>query len=404
MLLAYVPSSAKPGAPPAPKFGALIFEVNMDGTEVFVDGKSVGVVSKGKPLTLPGLAPGQHTVKAVRMGYEPDGPRQETVYPGQESTVSIKILIPVRRKKAAMDELDEGVKVYNKARQAQDYKKAVEHFEKSLSIEPRYSQALFYLGLTYNALFEQEKAEQYYKKAIEVDPDYLEARADYGGMLLDIGNVDEAIRQFNVVLQRNPKHTTSLTLIAQAYRLKELYPQSIESARAAIVTAPKSAEPHMWLAESLRLSGKYDESRQEYAEYLRLSDFDSKFAGKLNYYALGFLVGLGRKKRAGTQDIWKDLRSLAYFGMCDAERKLKRFDPAIEYCTKALVYDPKDPYSHYALGLSYMQKAVTANSLPELEPALKHFRAALEINSDMVEAGYAKQNIAQIEKVRAQRN
>jgi tetratricopeptide (TPR) repeat protein len=403
MLLAYVPSNAKPGAPPAPKFGTLVFEVNMDGTEIFVNGKSVGVVNKGKPLTLPGLPPGAHTVKAVRMGYEPDGPREETVYPGQESTVTIKILIPVRRKKAALDELDDGLKFYQKG-YAQNYKKAVEHFEKALSIEPRYSQAAFYLGLTYNALYEQEKAQEYYKKAIEIDPDYLEAHANYGGMLLDIGNVDEAIRQFNIVLQRDPKHTTSLTLIAQAYRLKELYPQSIEAARAAIKTAPKSAEPHMWLAESLRLSGKYDESKREYEEYLRLSDFDSKLAGQLNYYVLGYLVGMGRKKRAAQQDIWRDLRSLAYFGMCDAERKLNRFDQAIDYCTRSLIYDPKDPYSHYALGLSYFKKAVTTNSFPELEPALKHFRAALEINADMVEAQYAKQNIALIEKVRAQRN
>jgi tetratricopeptide (TPR) repeat protein len=403
MLLAYVPSNAKPGAPPAPKFGTLVFEVNMDGTEIFVNGKSVGVVNKGKPLTLPGLPPGAHTVKAVRMGYEPDGPREETVYPGQESTVTIKILIPVRRKKAAMDELDDGLKFYQKG-YAQNYKKAVEHFEKALSIEPRYSQAAFYLGLTYNALYEQEKAQEYYKKAIEIDPDYLEAHANYGGMLLDIGNVDEAIRQFNIVLQRDPKHTTSLTLIAQAYRLKELYPQSIEAARAAIKTAPKSAEPHMWLAESLRLSGKYDESKREYEEYLRLSDFDSKLAGQLNYYVLGYLVGMGRKKRAAQQDIWRDLRSLAYFGMCDAERKLNRFDQAIEYCTRSLIYDPKDPYSHYALGLSYFKKAVTTNSFPELEPALKHFRAALEINADMVEAQYARQNIALIEKVRAQHN
>jgi tetratricopeptide (TPR) repeat protein len=337
------------------------------------------------------------------MGYEPDGPRQETVYPGQESTVTIKILIPVRRKKAALDELDEGLKFYQKG-YAQNYKKAVEHFDKALAIEPRYSQAAFYLGLTWNALFEQEKAEKYYRMAIEIDPDYLEAHANFGGMLLDIGNVDEAIRQFNIVLQREPKHTTALTLVAQAYRLKELYPQSIESARSAIKVAPKSAEPHMWLAESLRLSGKYDEARREYEEYLRLSDFDSKLAGQLNYYVLGYLVGFGRKKRAATQDIWKDLRSLAYFGMCDSERKLNRFDEAIAYCTRSLNYDPKDPYSHYALGLSYFKKAVTNNSFPDLEPALKHFRAAIEINADMVEAQYAKQNIALIEKARLQRN
>ncbi|HSW50309.1 MAG TPA: caspase family protein, partial [Bryobacteraceae bacterium] len=57
MLLAYVPSRAAAGTPPPPKFGALIFESNMDGVEVFLDGKSVGVVNKGQPLRLPGLTP-----------------------------------------------------------------------------------------------------------------------------------------------------------------------------------------------------------------------------------------------------------------------------------------------------------------------------------------------------------
>ena len=64
----------------------------------------------------------------------------------------------------------------------------------------------------------------------------------------------------------------------------------------------------------------------EYDSYLRLSNFDSKLAGQLNYYVLGFLVGMGRKKRAAQQDIWKDLRSLAYYGMCDSEGKLKHYD------------------------------------------------------------------------------
>ncbi len=32
-------------------------------------------------------------------------PRQETVYPGETSTVNIKILIPRRRKQAAVDDL-----------------------------------------------------------------------------------------------------------------------------------------------------------------------------------------------------------------------------------------------------------------------------------------------------------
>ncbi len=397
MLLAYVPSNAAPATAPAPKTGALVFESNMDEVEVFVDGKSIGTVSKGKTLNVPGLQPGEHSVKGVRMGYEPDGPRQETVYPGQESTVSFKILIARRRNKAATDLLDKGIDAYQKGGQ-DNYKKAAGLLEQAFQLDQTYSQAALYLGLTYNALFDEDKAAMWYKKAIDIDPDYLEARADYAGMLFDTGAVDEAIRQINAVLTRNPNHGVALTMLAQADRLKELYPQSIESAQKAIRIMPKNADPHIWMADSLRLSGKYADAKGEYNQYLQLSDFDSKLAGKLNYYVLGSLFGMGKKSRASQHDIWQDLRSLAYFGICDCERKLNNFDSAIAYCQKALTYDNSDPYAHYALGLSYLHKAVAANQTADLDPALKHLKEVVALNPDLDEAKIAKQNIANIEK------
>jgi tetratricopeptide (TPR) repeat protein len=396
MMLSYVPSNVKPGAPPAPKFGILVVEANMSDVEVFVDGKSVGVLAKGTPLTLPGLVPGAHTIKGVKMGYEPDGPREEMVYPGQQTTVSIKILIARRRNKAALDVLDEGLKYYTKGF-ADNYKKAATYFEKALQIDPTYSQAALYLGRTYNALFEEDKAEQYFRKAIEIDPDYVEAHASFAGMLLDTGNVDESVRQLNTAVQRDPTHAMSWYLLAEAYRLKEAYPQSIESARKAIQLTPNKAEAHFWLAESLRLSGQYDEAKNEYQQYLKLSDFDSKLAGQLNYYVLGYLMGFGKKKRAAQQDIWKDLRSLAYFGLCDAERKESHFDQAIGYCEKSLNYSADDPYVHLALGLSLAKKA-QQNGIVEMLPAARqHFATMLALNADLAEADLARKNIASID-------
>jgi Tfp pilus assembly protein PilF len=396
MLLSYVPSNVKPGAPPPPKFGTLILEANMSDVEVFVDGKSVGVLTKGTPLSLPGLVPGVHIIKGVKMGYEPDGPREEMVYPGQQTTISIKILIAKRRNKAALDALDDGLKYYSKGF-ADNYRKAATYFEKAYSIDPTYSQVALYLGRTYNALFEEDKAEQYFRKAIEIDPDYVEAHASFAGMLLDTGNMDEAIRQLNVATQRDPNHAMSWYLLAEAYRLKEAYPQSIEAANKAIQLTPNKAEAHFWLAESLRLSGKYGESENEYQQYLKLSDFDSKLAGQLNYYVLGYLMGFGKKKRAAQQDIWKDMRSLAYFGLCDAERKQSHFDQAITYCEKSLNYSADDPYVHLALGLSLAKKA-QQNGIVEMLPAARqHFVAMLNINSDLAEADVARKNIASID-------
>ncbi|MBZ5631537.1 MAG: caspase family protein [Acidobacteriia bacterium] len=402
MGLSYIPASLRSSNAPPPKNGTLVFETNMDGVELFVDGVSQGVINKSAPLRLPGLKPGNHTIQGVKQGYEPDGPREEMVYPGRDATVSLKILIVRRRNKAAVDELDEGLKLYNKGG-ADNYKKAVARFEKALQIDGTYSQAALYLGRAYNSLFDEKKSEAAFRKAIAIDPDYMEARTSLAGMLLDIGGTDEAIRQLNVVTQREKGNAPALYMQAQAYRMKQLYPQSVESARAAIKIAPTVAEPHMWLAESLRLSGQYPDASGEYIQYLKLSDFDSKLAGQMNYYVVGFLVGLGKKKRAAQTDTWRDLRSLAYFGLCDSERNQAHFELAVGYCQKSLAYDPNDPYAHYALALCYARLAQANGSLETLSAAAKHFRAMLDLNSDIEEAQYARANLKSIEPLLAAR-
>ena len=255
MLLAYLPSG-RARCTSAAEDGALIFETNMDGVEVFVDGTSAGVVNKGTPLRLPGLQPGVHTVEGVHMGYEPDGPREETVYPGEESTVTLKILIARRRPRAAVEQFDKGLDFYNKGT-PENYRKAVECFQAALAADPNYSQAALYLGRVYRDLFQEDEAEKWMRRAIEIDPDYLEARATLGGMLLDKGALDESIRQLNTVVQRDQKDALAWYLLAQALRMKGVYPDSIAAARKAIALTPKNAEAHFWLAESLRLSGKY---------------------------------------------------------------------------------------------------------------------------------------------------
>lgn len=395
MLLAYVPSNADPGVPPAPKVGGLVFESNMDGVEAFLDGNSIGVLTKGKPVSVPGLTPGQHTVQGVRNGYEPDGPRQVTVYPGREDPVSIKILIPRRRNKEAVDLLDKGMKEYLKDH---DYRKAAASFEKAFQLDPQYSQAAYYLARSYNALYEQPKAEQYFKKALQIDPDYVEARATYAGMLLDTGSVDEALVQINTVLVRDPNNVDALTQQAQALRFKDLWARSIESARKAIRLQPTLAEPHLWLADSLRLNGKPAEAQAEYIEYLKLSNLNSKLGGQLNYYVLGFTLGMGKKKRAAEEDIWKQQRSLAYYGLCDAERLTKNYQTAIRYCQQALSYDPKDALAHFVLGISFAGQAQADNSVAELDPAIKHLRQVIELNPDLAEAERAKKYLVAIQQ------
>jgi uncharacterized caspase-like protein len=135
MILAYNPTMRKAAALPAPQSGSLIIETNLDETEVWLDGKSVGVIDKNKSLRLPGLLPGTHTIKGVHQGYEPDGPREEEVYPGQDSTVTLHILIARMHNKAAVDLLDKAIEAYQKGSQ-DNYQQAASLLQQAIVIDP----------------------------------------------------------------------------------------------------------------------------------------------------------------------------------------------------------------------------------------------------------------------------
>jgi tetratricopeptide (TPR) repeat protein len=376
-------------------------ESNIDGVEIYLDDKLVKVINKNEPLLLEGLEPRAHRVKAVKMGYEPFV-SEEMVYPNQKSAVSVRILVQRRPNRTAVDSLDRGKELYSKGFK-QNYELAIAQFTKALQLDPTYSEAALYLGRTYNALYDEPNAEKYFRLAIKLDPDYLEAHAGLGAMLLDLADTDGAVREFNSVLQRKPNDPVTLTNLAQAYRMKGLYSESVESARKAVSFAPEYAEPHLWMGESLRLSAHYDASLAEYGQYLKLSNFQSKLSGQLNYYVVGYLIGMGKKNRATQQDIWKDLRNLAWFGSCDCERKLKHYDLAIPDCQKALTYDPSDAYTHYALALSYAGQGAHVGSYELLAAAVQHFQAMLQLNPDLQEAGFAKQNISSLQKALSSR-
>ncbi|MGB9611620.1 MAG: tetratricopeptide repeat protein, partial [Bryobacteraceae bacterium] len=354
--------------------------------------------NRGKPLRLPGITPGVHVIQGVRMGYEPDGPREETVYPGQETTVTLRIVIPRTRKRSAVDAFNEGMEYYQKGFE-KNYLKAAEFFQKALKEDPKYSQAALYLGRVYHALYDYEKARKAFELAISIDPDYAEAQASFGGMLLDVGDLDAAIRHLTAAWQRDPSSSLTPALLAQAFTRKGAYEEGVKYAREAIRLNPGHAEAHFWLAEAMRFSKRCADAIPEYQQYLQLSDFDSKLAGKLNYYVLGYLAGVGRKKRAAQTDIWRELQFMANFGLCDCERIGRRFDAAAGWCQRALRLDPGDLYAHYALGLIFTEKFNESSSAGYLSAARAHFEKVIEINPDTGEAERSRAYLARIRQV-----
>jgi uncharacterized caspase-like protein/tetratricopeptide (TPR) repeat protein len=408
MVLAYDPTQSKAAHLPAANSGSLVIETNMDDTELWVDGKDMGKLSKAAAMRLPGLTPGSHTIKGVHMGYEPDGPREEIVYPGQETTVSLHILIARLRNHAAVDLLDRGITFYKKGFEA-NYRTAAADFQQAVALDPTYSQAYLYLGRVENALYEDEKANVAFERALAIDPDYEEARVSYAAALLDEGALDEAVRQLNAALQQTPGDGAALYVLSQAFARKGDFADGKTAAAHAVQVTPANGEAHFWLAECERHLNEPAAAEPEYQQYLKLTNFNSGAAGKVDYYVAGFLLGIGSKRRAAQQDIWREMHGQAYLGICDCEWMQKRDDQAIPFCQKALSLLPDDPWGNYRLGLIYIEQAnagtqsgtVSADATQSitglLSAARTHFSRVIAVNPDMDEAERARKYISRID-------
>jgi tetratricopeptide (TPR) repeat protein len=408
MLLAFNPDRAKSVTAASLNYGTLIVQTNMDNTEFWLDGKQAGVVNKTAALRLPGLTPGSHTIKAVHLGYEPDGPREEMIYPGQETSVSVRILIPRRRSQAAVDLLDEGVEFYKKGFKA-NYEKAEEKLNQAIAIDANYSEAYMYLGRVENALWQDDKSTAAFKRAIAIDPDYEEARVSYAAALLDQGGLDEAVRQLNAAIEKKTNDGTALYLLSQAYAREGDFAAGKKAALRATSVAPGNGEGHFWLAECERHLNEAAEAEAEYRQYLKLTNFNSGALGNANYYVVGFLLGMGKKHHAAEQDIWKEQQGQANLGICDCEWMQKRYDAAIPFCEKALALMPSDLWANYRLGVIYIEQAnahaqavntaspASGGVTDLLKAARTRFTNVVTVNPDTDEAGRARQYIARID-------
>ena len=119
---------------------------------------------------------------------------------------------------------------------------------------------------------------------------------------------------------------------------------------------------------------------------------------------LGSLIGMGSKKRATQQDIWRELRAQAFVGICDCDWMQKNYDVAATNCQKALTLTPTDLFANYRLGLVMAEQYNRAGSIGLLEDARKYFNAVIAINPQTDEAARSRKYLANIDSVLAQAN
>ena len=377
--------------------GNLVIDTNLDSVEVFIDEKSYGKVSAGKPSQVPGLPAGLHKVRGVRMGYDPVEV-EVNVVPGGNQTVSLRLLYQRKVKPAAKAFYDEGAAIWERSQSSPaDLRKAADLLSNALKEQPDYSQAALALCRVLQAQDQTANALASCLRAVKIDPDYVEARAMAGELYMGGGEYPEAVRQLQQAAIQDPRNTFVASILAEALYLAQRPKEAEEQASRAILLDASSGQGFLIRGEARRAQKNFDAAIDDYQRVLKLEDFRS---GAMRTFAF-FVIGTGMKKhRSGTQVLYRSHKAAAYYGLCAAEIGRENYLRAIQYCQKSLATEHDDPESYVLLGECYTRLFNDDNRGSYLLDAEHNLSAALRINPDMEQAPLLREKLKEIKELK----
>lgn len=302
-------------------------------------------------------------------------------------------------------------KGYDYAWNQKDTDKAIEHYQKAISIDPNYENALFGLGYIYNERKEYRKAieyynklaalypkkdvfnnlglaysgledipnaEKWYRKSLELDPSYTPPLNGLGLIMYKGKRYREAENLYKRAIQSDPKYYLAYYNLGILYSDLQRDDESIEYCKKAIDINPGYANA------MINLGLLYETKKKNYAEaenwYKKAIETEPN--NHLSYYNMGFLFSNKEYEKYDVDKaisyyqqaiIAKSDYDLAYFYMANLYVNKKEYQKAVNAYEKAIQIYDKDPSYYNDLGLAYeLQKN---NVIAE-----KYYRKAIDVD------------------------
>jgi len=376
-----------------PANGNIIVEVNLDDVQVSIDGKFYAEASPNKPLPIPGLASGEHTVTGARMGYDPASVVINVV-PGSTKNVSLRLLYARAIKPAAKAFFDQGEEIWNRSKgNPSELIKAAGFFSQALKADGSYGAAALGLCRVQQAQFKTEDALQSCHKAVQVDSTDVEARSQWAVLLMDHGDYEEAVRQLRTAVGQDAKNPLVYSLLAEALYWADHLEEAEKEATRAISLDSSSAQAYLVRGDARRSQEKFDQAITDYDQSLRFRQFGSGFLRLTAYYGIGHGM---TKHRSGRQTLSRSETAAANYGLCAAEIGKQDYTRAITFCKRALAVDKEDTDSYLLLAQAYADLFNDDQRLAYKLGAKENIETALRINRNLANA---KQLQAQLNEI-----
>lgn len=205
------------------------------------------------------------------------------------------------------------------------------------------------------------------------------AHAGLGDVLLDRGQVDEAINEFRAALHLQPKSAYAENNLGAALLRKGVANEAIEHLESALRLDPNHLMAHFHLGNAYLQKGEYEKAIAEYQE--QLTTHPEYAAARCNL-GTAFLRN-GDLKRAIAQfektvATWPD-HAEAHYNLGNCYLQIGQGDRAVEQYQAALKFWPGTAKIHNNLAIVLAQKR-------QLNGAIAHWQQALQIEPDNLDA------------------
>jgi len=100
-----------------------------------------------------------------------------------------------------------------------DFDGAIASLHRAVDIAPRFLAAWNQLGTMAYQLQQYPQAESYFRRGLEADPNAFEPLVNLGGVLLNLGNLEEALKYNTEAVRRRPEDALAQSQLGMSYAL-----------------------------------------------------------------------------------------------------------------------------------------------------------------------------------------
>jgi tetratricopeptide (TPR) repeat protein len=244
------------------------------------------------------------------------------------------------------------------------------------------------LGYAYEQQKEYKKAIAAYQKAISLDRDNLDAIRGLAQNLLNDGQTDAALEQYQIIAEANPEDAQTYLRMADIYRKTGKFDLALENLKKAESMVQDSMEVPYSMAAVYQAQGRYDEAAQILQDLLKKTDKpDNNYSQSEKNNRAVFLERLGTVYRENSNVplaletfrkmlvLGDDNAERGYQQIIDTYREAKQWQQATDAAKEATEKLPKDR------GLQMVYAAQLAD-MGQVDDGLQQVKSLLKGTSD----------------------